>query len=264
MDTCSPKACGVSIPDIYMFARLCRADRQPCAVCFINENTYLYEFYSAGHGETPAIEDEGKAVQGRLDSQMTRRDASPESQSTVLDTRSSVDFFRTVLPTTTATPERSSFSDSLSPHQLREPFGPPLDVANLIVHGDVEADIDMLWASTRGPGRQLGNTDGSSDPEANSSLQLTSQEAFLLQLYKNKLGTWVSASMLRLECPRRPLTGVSRWTPPIAKGVLPSKCQSGRSETPSFFTRSLPIPQGISHACQTSMARSQIYIMASA
>jgi hypothetical protein len=87
-----------------------------------------------------------------------------------------------------------SMTHGLSPEQLHKPSMTRVGLGELVLDDDVGEDIRMLWQSECQPIQARSSM--SASIQGDDPLQiLTAQEAFLLQLFRNKLGTWVSAAL---------------------------------------------------------------------
>ena len=122
---------------------------------------------------------------------------SHDSESTFKGHQPSQGVFDNITQTTDLGAERGStaipIAQLLSPPSLHEPTTGHINLEQLVVDGDVAADISMLWAASISPKGDAGDKILDSPQALNPTGLLRAQEAFLLQLFRNKLGTWVRA-----------------------------------------------------------------------
>ena len=185
-------------------------------VSFVDETPTLISIYSTGLPHSTGVEIDETAYESPPYSLLdqTGHNNTPHdgvavsSSSSTL--RSSFGSYQ-MLPDLCVLSEGSvSVPNSLSPPQIREQTQGSVELDDIIVHDNVEEDVSMLLAASQIlPGGSGGSKDIYQPPTSNSFLPLTSQEAFILQLYGNKIGTWMDSTdserRIAVEVPERAL-----------------------------------------------------------
>ena len=185
-------------------------------VSFVDETPTLINIYSTGLPHSPGVDIDETAYESTPYSPLdqTGHDTTTHDGVAISSNSSTV---RTPFGSYQMRPDPCGISEgsasvpnSLSPPQIREQTRGSVDLDDIVVHDNVEEDVSRLLSA----GQILPRGSGESEdfyhpPPSNSFLPLTSQEAFLLQLYRNKMGTWMDSTdserRMAVEVPVRAL-----------------------------------------------------------
>jgi hypothetical protein len=165
-------------------------------VSFVDETPAVAEFYKTD-SRMDCDTDDMNVIEKLLELPLQHDDY--HSEPDLIDSRTSTCQYDPIIQSIEVRSDRSSTSlslpNGLSLGPLRKPSFSGGDLVHLSMDDDVETDIRMLWASEGGP-RQNRKSMSTPIRDDASPYKLTAQEAFLLQLFRNKLGTWVSVASL--------------------------------------------------------------------
>ena len=186
-------------------------------VSFIDETPTLIGIYSAGLPPSPGVETDEAAYESARYSPLDQTDQNTTTTHDGVAVSPSSSTLRSSFGSYQMRPNPCSISEgsasvpnSLSPPQITKQTRGSVDLDDIVVHDNVEEDVLKLLAADQ----VLLSGSGESDdfyhpPPSNSFLPLTSQEAFLLQLYRNKMGTWMDSTdserRMAVEVPERAL-----------------------------------------------------------
>ena len=185
-------------------------------VSFVDETPTLIGIYSEGLPPSPGVDTDDTIYESTQNSSLdqtshtnaTHHGVAVSSSSSTL--RSSFGSYQMRPDPRGISKGSASISNTLSPPRVRRQTQESVDLDDIVVHDNIEEDVSSLLAAgqitLRGSG---GSEDSRHPPPPNSFFPLTSQEAFLLQLFRNKMGTWMDSTdrerRMAVEVPERAL-----------------------------------------------------------